>query len=261
MMSLWHDFKILTEKALEALYPSNIYCICCDNLIDATRPYALCDECVRNLHWANEKTCGKCGKILSESWQMDLCHDCMEIPHTFEKGFACVEYGMYEKLLLRDYKYHGKAYYGEKLAELMTDRFALEELEVDCIVPVPMHKKKEQKRGYNQAALLSRGMARRMGKKWAGDILLRSRQTSPMNNLSPHERRENVRDAFTLNPKKCKLIENKTLLLVDDIFTTGSTLDECSKVLLEQGARRVYAICFAAGSNRRRLPEEEGEEI
>lgn len=237
---------------LEMIFPSNIYCICCDNIIDKTRPYSLCDACVRNLHWANGDTCAKCGKILGENYRRPLCNDCYEMEHLFVRGFTCVEYGMYEKLLLRDYKYHGKPYFGDKLAEIMADRLALEELPLDLIVPVPMHKSKEKKRGYNQAALLARGIGRRMGIDCDERLLFRTRKTSVMNKLDPQSRRDNVKNAFTLDLEKGKIIKDKTLLLVDDIFTTGSTLDECTRLLLEGGAKEVYVICFAAGGNRRR---------
>lgn len=242
--------KNLFRKILEVFFPSNIYCICCGNIIDNTRPYSLCDSCVRNLHWATAKTCKKCGKMLGENYRREFCNDCYETEHYFERGFTCAEYGMYEKLIVRDYKYHGKPYFGDKLAEIMFDRLEMEELPLDLIVPVPMHKKKERKRGYNQAALLAKGIGRRMDVPFDGKLLMRDRRTKPMNKMNPQERRDNVKDAFTLSPEKVKIVRDKTILLVDDIFTTGSTLDECSRLLLEGGACKIYMACFAAGGNR-----------
>lgn len=240
----------LLREILEVFFPSNIYCICCENIIDSTRPYSLCDACVRNLHWANENTCKKCGKILGKNYRREFCNDCYEIEHLFEKGFTCAEYGMYEKLIIRDYKYHGKPYFGDKLAEIMFDRLALEDLSFDLILPIPMHKSKERKRGYNQAALLAKGIGRRMEVPFDKNLMLRTKRTKPMNKMSPQERRDNVKDAFTLSREKVKIVKDKTILLVDDIFTTGSTLDECSRLLLNNGARKIYMICFAAGGNR-----------
>lgn len=248
--SLIKVFLSVIEKLKELLFPSNIYCICCENIIDNTRPYSLCDACVRNLHWANEKTCEKCGKVLGENYRRDICNDCLEIEHFFEKGFTCAEYGMYEKLIIRDYKYHAKSYFGDKLAEIMFDRLIIEALPVDLIIPVPMHRIKEKKRGYNQAALLAKGISKRMNVPFDQKLMMRSRITKPMNKMNPQERRENVKDAFTLRLEKSKIVKDKTILLVDDIFTTGSTLDECSKLLLDNGALKIYMICFAAGGNR-----------
>ncbi len=248
-------FLTVIERLKELVFPSNIYCICCENMIDDTRPYSLCDACVRNLHWANEKTCNKCGKVLGENYRRTICNDCIETEHFFVQGFTCAEYGMYEKLIIRDYKYHSKPYFGDKLAEIMYDRLAVENLSIDLIIPIPMHKKKERKRGYNQAALLAKGISKRFDVPFDQKLIIRSRVTKPMNKMNPQERRENVKDAFTLTSEKGKIgkdktIEGKTILLVDDIFTTGSTLDECSKLLLDNGAWRIYTICFAAGGNR-----------
>lgn len=238
------------RNTLEVLFPSNIYCICCENIIDNTRPYSLCDACVRNLHWANENTCKKCGKIVGENYRREFCNDCSETDHLFEKGFTCAEYGLYEKMIIRDYKYHGKSYFGDKLAEVMADRLAIEDLPFNLILPVPMHKNKERKRGYNQAALLAKGISRRTLVPFDKDLMMRVVRTKPMNKMSPQERRDNVKDAFTLRREKVKMVKDKTILLVDDIFTTGSTLDECSRLLLDNGAKEIYMICFAAGGNR-----------
>jgi len=238
------------ERLKELVFPSNIYCICCANIIDDTRPYSLCDACVRNLHWANETTCKKCGKILGGNYRRSICNDCNETEHYFERGFTCAEYGMYEKLIIRDYKYHSKPYFGDKLAEIMYDRLIIEELPLDLIIPVPMHRSKEKKRGYNQATLLAKGISKRMNVPFEQNLMMRSKLTKPMNKMNPQERRDNVKDAFTMRVEKCKIVKGKTILLVDDIFTTGSTLDQCSKLLLENGATKIYMICFAAGGNR-----------
>ncbi|MBR0598185.1 ComF family protein [Sinanaerobacter chloroacetimidivorans] len=242
--------RLLWESMLELLYPSNIYCICCDNLIDDSRPYSLCDDCLTNLHWANERTCRCCGKILKEGYRWDICTDCSSASHSFEKGFACTEYGGAEKNMLLRFKFKEKAYYGEKLAEIMFDRIQPEELDVDLILPVPMHKRKEKRRGYNQAAILAYHLSRYMKIPFRKNILLRSRETMPMKGLGAVERRANIENAFTVSRGWDTIIKNKKILLVDDIYTTGSTADACADVLLAAGALRVYVLVFAAGANR-----------
>lgn len=245
-----------SEMVLDAVFPSNIYCICCGETIAPSMTYSLCEGCLVNLRWANDKSCDKCGKPLQEHYWRSLCTDCREEDHYFAKGYSCVEYGMYEKMMLKDYKYHGRPYLGDKLAWIMADRLEPENISADWILPVPMERSKERKRGYNQAALMARGLSRRMEIPWKEDLLLRHRKTRVMNNLSPEERRENVRGAFCLKPGSEKLFQEKTILLVDDIYTTGSTMNECSRVLLEAGAKEVRFICFAAGSNRLHWEED-----
>ena len=238
------------EGFLDLIYPSNIYCISCGNIIDDSRPYSLCDSCVRTLKWANGRTCGRCGKILQAGYAPDLCTDCADGEHVFEKGFTCVEYGPEERSLIHQFKYKDKAYLGRKLAEVMYDRIqAEEESTPDLIIPVPMFLRKEKKRGYNQAAVLAASLARHMGVPYDGRLLIRTVETEAMSKLDALGRRENIREAFAVVQGKAGKLAGKTVLLVDDIYTTGSTADACTAALLASGADRVFVFTFASGAN------------
>ena len=241
--------SVFGERVLDLVYPSNIYCICCGNLIDNSRPYSLCDTCVRTLKWANGRTCSWCGKILQEGYGPELCTDCMELDHVFEKGYTCVEYGAAEREILHQFKYKDKAYLGRKLSELMYDRIQSEELHPDLLLPVPMFLAKERKRGYNQAAVLAMLLAKAMKKPYNGTVLVRNTETEAMSSLSAAERRRNIQEAFTIPANKREIITDKRILLIDDIFTTGSTADACASTLLEAGASKVWVFTFAAGAN------------
>ncbi len=239
----------LGEGLLDLIYPSNIYCISCGNIIDDSRPYALCDGCVRNLKWANGRTCSRCGKILQEGYGPDLCTDCLSTEHSFEKGFTCVEYGAAERELLHRFKYKDQAYLGRKMAELMYDRLRLEEFSPELIIPVPMYGRKQKKRGYNQAAILAVSLANHTGIPYDGRLLVRVVETEAMNRLGALGRRRNIREVFSVAGNKTNRLTGKTILLVDDIYTTGSTADACSQALLEAGAARVCVFTFASGAN------------
>lgn len=237
------------EGFLDLIFPSNIYCISCGNIIDDTRPYALCDTCVRSLRWANGRTCERCGKILQEDYGPDLCTDCIDGDHVFEKGFTCVEYGAAERELIHRFKYKDQAYLGRKMAEIMYDRILAEELRADLILPVPMFRRKERQRGYNQAAVLAANLAKRMGIPCDTKLLVRTMETEAMSRLSAPDRRENIRGAFSVPPNRRDKLAGKTVLLVDDVYTTGSTADACAAALLAAGASRVYVFTFASGAN------------
>lgn len=239
----------LGEGLLDLIYPSNIYCISCGNIIDDTRPYALCDVCVRSLKWANGRTCSRCGKILQEGYGSDLCTDCLETEHSFEKGFTCVEYGSAERELLHRFKYKDQAFLGRKMAELMYDRLQLEVFSPDIIIPVPMFGRKQKKRGYNQAAVLAASLANYAGIPFEGRLLVRAVETEAMSRLGALGRRKNIREVFSVIGTKAGRLAGKTVLLVDDIYTTGSTADACSQALLEAGAARVCVFTFASGAN------------
>lgn len=239
----------IIERGLEALYPSNIYCISCGNIIDGTRPYALCDECVQKFHWLGQKTCTWCGKILEPDYRHEMCWDCRLYGHDFDKGYTCVQYGLYERGVLLDYKYKGKSYIGRKLGDAMYDRIALEEQDFDLVVPVPMHEKKQAKRGFNQAAVMAARLAERAGIPYAAKLLVRTKKTLPMRGLGAFERHQNLEDAFAESPGNHYRIEGRKILLVDDIYTTGSTMDACSRVLRQCGAKEIHVLSFACGAN------------
>lgn len=240
----------LCEGFLDLIYPSNIYCISCGNIIDDSRPYALCDVCVRTMKWANGRTCRKCGKILQDDYESDLCTDCSEGEHVFQRGFCCVEYGSAERDLIHRFKYGDKAYLGRKMAEMMYDRIRPEGLKPDLILPVPMFRKKEKKRGYNQAAVLAGSLARFMGVPYDPGVLIRKVETEAMSKLRLLERRRNLQEVFSVRNDKIEKTAGKRILLVDDIFTTGSTADACASALRESGAADVFLYAFASGANR-----------
>jgi Predicted amidophosphoribosyltransferases len=245
----------LGEGFLDLIYPANIYCISCGNIIDDSRPYALCDACVRGLKWANGRTCLRCGKILQDTYLQELCTDCADGSHVFERGFTCVEYGVQERQMLHRFKYKDQAYLGRKMAELMYDRILAEELPADLILPVPMHPRKEKKRGYNQAAVLAKCLAKYMELPYDGKLLGRVVETEAMSKLGALGRKKNIQEVFAVESRGIKHLNGRTVLLVDDIYTTGSTADACAAALLEAGASKVFIFTFASGAN---LLREEG---
>lgn len=237
------------DRFLEAVYPSGIYCISCGSIIDSSRDYALCDSCIKHFHWPGLKTCGKCGKILADGYRHDLCWDCRSYDHDFDRGFTCVQYGLLERGVLMDYKYRGKSYIGRKLGDILYDRMALEDVEYDLIVPVPSSPERQKKRGYNQAQVMAKVLARRKGVVCGSELLVRVKKTVPMKGLGATERYENLKNAFAVSPKSHYTVAGRKILVVDDIYTTGSTLDACSRVLREAGAAAVYVLTFACGDN------------
>ena len=240
---------MMTRKLTGLLFPSDIYCIACGSFIDGSRPYALCDSCLNTFRWANGKVCEKCGKPLSEDYHHGICVDCRETNHSFEKGYCCVQYGIYERELLLSFKYGGKTFIGEKLALIMADRLEAAGDDSDFVIPVPMHRKKLKKRGFNQAEIIAANLAKKLKLPYSAGILLRTGYTTAMSRLTPEERRINIENAFSTAPGAAEIIKGKKILLVDDIYTTGSTASACSMTLTESGARRVRVIAFAAGAN------------
>ena len=241
--------KKIYNVFIDLAFPKSIYCIVCGNLIDKSRRYSLCDRCIEEINWNTDKSCKKCGKILSNEYKELYCKDCLEGTHYFEKGFSCVFYGAAEKELIKDFKYKGKRYYGYHLAEAMADKIKLEDIEFDYIVPIPMYRGKRRRRGYNQAEILAKYFSELLNgrEKYKRKILIRNQDTVPMSSLSLEERKENLKNVFTVNEKYNKMINGSIIILLDDIYTTGTTIDMCSKALLEKGCKKIYFITFASG--------------
>ncbi|MEE3361954.1 MAG: ComF family protein [Anaerovoracaceae bacterium] len=229
-------------------FPGNIYCVCCGAVIDATRPYSLCDKCMERFRWADGRTCAKCGKPLGDAWKHDICADCREREHVFDKGFTCLQYGLYEKRLIAEYKYLRKKYIARVISEIMYDRMECEDISYDIVTAVPVHRSRLKTRGFDQAALCASMFAERAGTEYA-DSLVRVKHTRAMKSLNAEERKINISGAFAAAAGAADRIKGKDVLLVDDIYTTGSTADVCAAVLKNEGARAVYVLTLASGGN------------
>ena len=115
----------------DLLFPDSIYCGSCGAVIDKTRPYGLCDACVRRFAWAGTKICGRCGRPLTDPIH-PLCRDCQGTEHRFDRGITCTSYGLYERMLLEDLR-KGKPWMARHVAEMMRDRFLVSDLSADTV--------------------------------------------------------------------------------------------------------------------------------
>lgn len=259
------------DEISETIFPSNIYCIVCGSLINRSRPYALCDKCMKKMHWITGRACAVCGKALQDTYRGapgsiggNLCYDCMEREHFFTRGWSCMTYGLHEREVMMDIKYNRKGYIACKMGDVMFDR--MESLiaaaankgivPFDVVVPVPVSVKRLIKRGYNQSELMARQFLRRW-RDFASEVprleskvLVRRRETVMLRSLNPAERRLALKGAFGILSNTEDRITGKIVLLIDDIYTTGATADECSQVLLEGGAEAVYLLTLCSGGNQ-----------
>lgn len=240
--------KNIVKNLWELVYPSSIYCIMCGSVIDNRATYSLCNSCIKKFLWISNNVCIKCGKLLVDQYDEEVCPDCQEREHFFDKGFTCCTYGLYERNLILEFKKRDKSYLGRVLGKILYDRFVIENICPDVIIEVPIHFRKLRSRGYNQAALMAMFFAEHMGIPFEEGVIKRRRETKAMKRLGVWERLANMEDAFTIEEKNIHKVKGKTVVLVDDIYTTGATLDMCSRVLKEAGADKVYVLTFAAGS-------------
>lgn len=250
-------------KVANLLFPMSIYCISCGSIIDESRVYGLCDSCFGKFGWNTGKTCKRCGKaldVLKEKSRLEIneqeseiftCENCKNRMNFFDKGYACTSYGLYERMLVSDLKEKRKTYLARVTAEIMYDRLRQENIDFDFIVPVPASKYNMSRRGFNQAELLARYMGQLIEKP-VFDVLYRNRETGKMKEMNAIDRAMNVRDAFSMKADVLSQrdVSGKSTLLVDDVLTTGNTINNCAKALKLAGIGKVYTIVFAAGMDR-----------
>jgi ComF family protein len=152
--------------------------------------------------------------------------------------------------LIHELKYQNKRSIGVFLGEVIGQSIKNDPdfSTADVLVPVPLHKIRLRERGYNQSELIAKGVSNATGIKVIGDLLIRTRNTETQTKLNFEERKENVKDAFFINVKYKNFIIDKKAIIVDDVITTGSTINECAKVLAIAGASKVFALSVAIAS-------------
>ena len=186
----------------------------------------------------------KCGKQLKKE-EKEYCGDCTQKEHFYQQGTALYDYGSMADSIFR-FKYGGRMeyalFYGKELYERKGSW--LHAIRPDALVPVPIHPARKRKRGYNQAELLAEELGRILKLPAYTDLLIRVRDTKPQKTLSAKERKINLKRAFKTTQN---IVQLQYILVVDDIYTTGSTLDAAAGALKEAGAKEVYACCISIG--------------
>jgi ComF family protein len=214
----------------------------------------LCPSCRRGCFPLGAALCRQCGAGF-ESGQTDdrLCGDCLSAPKHFARARAAGVYDQTLRILIHNLKYRGRLQLAEPLGALLHDACKRwwRPGTIDLLVPVPLHAKRLRERGFNQSNVLIRGwqrFERRCDGAWTrvpvlGRTLVRCRSTQPQTGLGRGAREDNIHGAFKLT--RPREVELKRVLLLDDVYTTGSTVNECARTLLRGGAASVGVLTLA----------------
>ena len=232
--------KQAVKSAAGLLYPPR--CPLCDRIIPLGKG-RVCGECQRKLPWIVQPYCLRCGKTL-DSLEKEYCRDCLSHPHEFTQGIAAFRYEKAMRVSIRRMKFSNRREYLDFYAEAMVFRAGkwLPLWKPERILPVPMHWMKKNRRGYNQSELLAKKIGELTGIPVLYHAVRKLRSTKDQKELSGQERRSNLKDAFEVSGGLSGI---KSVLVIDDVYTTGSTMDEISRTLKCAGVRNVFFLVAA----------------
>ena len=204
-------------------------------------------QCLGKITPIGDSVCRKCGKPINSNSPSRICLGCIESPPSFtiHRSFSFYEGVLREIILLM--KFQKIKILGKILAKIAHENFRNDSDLFDCdfIVPVPISRKRMRERGFNQSEEIAKELAKLLKKRILKNILIKKFHTIPQSLLSLRERRKNILGSFEVRKKE--LVRGKRILLVDDIYTSGSTVSECCKTLYKSGVKEVKVFTIARG--------------
>lgn len=229
------------DSFFKALFPSDIKCVICGKDLAKLGAYDVCDICQKKVKFNNGKRCAKCGKNL---WAgSKYCPTCKKGLRHFDSATAPLLYSYPISNLIRKFKYENAKYLAKPFAKFLFNEYILSSYTPDIVLPVPMFHTRVAERGYNHSELLAREFCAKTNLMLDTKSFVRIVETKQQAKMNKAEREENLMGAFRVG--NIQAIKDKSVLLIDDIFTTGTTLDECAKTLLSCGAKEVNGLCLA----------------
>jgi len=233
-----------TTAAFNAVLPP--LCVNCKG--DVSHHGALCAACWRQLNFIGGASCQCCGvpfDVLDGGGADLQCDECIAFPPVFSRARAPLVYDDASRSMVMRLKYGDELHVVPSMLPFLRQAGAEILARADVLTPVPLARWRLWRRRYNQAALLGAALASATGIAHQPDLLRRTRHTPPQGGLDRKQRQRNVQGAFAVNPAYADTIVNRTVVLVDDVLTTGATANECARALLAAGAARVDVLTLA----------------
>lgn len=232
----------LAQWALDLAFPPR--CPSCSEPVEAQGNF--CTTCFGALKHISDPQCSCCGiPFAFDVGAGTQCPECLSTPPAFDSVRAALVYDETSAPLIRALKFHDR--YGgiPRAVRLMQAASASQREGVDMVIAVPLHWRRLVHRRYNQSALLAFALARQLAIPCLPNLLQRTRHTTPQMRLPRAQRLKNVRNTFTVPVAAQAVVRDKTILLVDDVVTTGATVDCCARLLKDAGARAVHVVALA----------------
>lgn len=223
------------------IYPKR--CPICDDVVTSSQQ--VCSACEKRISKVGFIQCNRCGKTVEQP-EIEYCYDCSKGKTYYTKGYPVFEYNEAIKKSIFRFKYGNRREYADFYGNEIIKRYGqkLKRLKFDVIIPVPLSRKRINKRGFNQSELIARRIGKFLNVEVDTKSLRRVKDTRPQKILDNNQREKNMKNAFQVSKNS---VELKKILLIDDIYTTGSTINACSKKLLANGANSIYFASVAVG--------------
>lgn len=239
-------FRKLFNLIGKEVYPRGYKCLCCGEELSTNTLYSFCDRCMAKLPFNIGHTCVKCSEPIGGMGE--YCIHCKNHKPYFKKNVSVFLYKHPIDGFIRKLKFDNGKYLAETLGNFMAGEVVKLGVNFDYVIPVPLHPLRQKKRGYNQSELLCIPLKEKLELDVDSAILVKTNDTRSQAGLSRNERIENLEGAFKVSDNR--KVKGKIILLVDDVFTTGTTINECSKTLLDAGAKEVYSITLAHANTK-----------
>ena len=230
------------SRVLDFFFPR--HCLYCRKLIPYPTPEFICPNCFSQIVFTGDHCCQYCGRAMGVEHET-ICQNCAELKPYFNNGISLFAFHTVGRAFIHTLKYQNGTYLAKDLVRLLEhEKNKLQSLQNATFVLVPLHFIRKWKRGYNQSDLIANALKTACNGT-ISNLLIRKINTRSQTSLTRRERKQNVEGAFTLKVKS--IDPNKTYVLVDDVFTTGATLNECASVLHRHGAKDIRVFTLAHG--------------
>lgn len=245
-MKILASAKLILKKLLDVLCPC--CCVLCGKKV-ASNDYAnICDECASEIKWISKPFCIQCGKpFYGEICSEKICEICQDLKPAFNTGRACFEFSGLGRRLIHTLKYKKGDFLVDDISSLIKN-FCPDIIDFSTgaiLVPVPLHSMRKFTRDFNQSDVIARALAKISPNSYVSDMLIRTKNTKSQTTLSREERIKNVKNIFIC--AKNNVAKNTKIIVIDDVITTGNTINECCKILKKSGFTNINILTLAHG--------------
>ncbi len=240
----------IKDYLLDLLYPRHIKCIFCGSELNSNSYNDTCEVCMKTLPFITN-SCIRCGAPTNVD-NTGVCLNCKANNFDFKQARSVFAYKDDVISVIHKFKYSKMKFLSEPLGKYLCELFATWEINPEIITSIPLYKSKLKNRGYNQSECIARVLSENNNLPYY-DLCAKVVDNISQTELDLKQRKENVKNVFQFNKEYKNLIKDKIILIVDDVYTTGSTCNEISKILLSNGAREIFIITIAHGLGQQKM--------